>query len=267
MGRPKIGETVAVCFFTKALRISRFVSGFWSASRCRIIDMDIREHCISSVFFHVIAVLLLAAISQFHPRVPPALTVSLYEDSSGPMSTAAQAKIEALETAEPATAAEEKAVETTEPPADERVTSEEKPPSVTEPVRAPETPQTAAAGMTVPGQEVTRLARIHHAFAIHAYAFVENASQSIQKALHREIESDPSGGLSEGTAEVMLYFNDEGGLGGISGATSSEKLQSLLGRLDWKSVPLPGDYRLKMKGLHVKIKIDRGEPSLFLTVL
>ncbi len=50
---------------------------------------------------------------------------------------------------------------------------------------------------------------------------------------------DPSGGLSEGTAEVMLYFSDEGGLGEIWGATNSEKLQALLERLDWKSVPRP----------------------------
>ena len=86
---------------------------------------------------------------------------------------------------------------------------------------------------TVPsdfGLGMTGLARMHHIIAIHKRALVETASQSIQKALHREIASDPSGGLNEGTAEITLYFSQKGGIDEIWGSSVSEKLQAALER-------------------------------------
>jgi len=75
--------------------------------------MNIKEQCISSVFVHLIAVLLLAAVSQFHPKAPPALTVALYEDNPGLTTDASQTRTDAqIKTAKPAEAAEERAVET-----------------------------------------------------------------------------------------------------------------------------------------------------------
>jgi len=232
--------------------------------------MGIREHYVSSVFFHFIGILFWAAIAQFHPKVYPVLTVSLHEDSARPMAKAAQAKTEEpMEPEEPGMAASagEKHAEPTVPLPEESVSAEQTSLSLAEPAGVPETPETAAPGLADQGREMSKLAQIHHAFATHTYTFVENASRSIQAALHREIASGPAGELSEGTAEVLLYFNDEGGLREIWGATTSEKLHVLLDRLDWKSIPLPGTYRLRMKSLHVKIKIDRGEPSLVLTGL
>jgi hypothetical protein len=111
------------------------------------------------------------------------------------------------------------------------------------------------------------LAQVHHAYFTQARAFMDDFSQSIQKGLLKAIENNQAGGLREGTAEVSFLFNDEGGIGEVWGATNSEVLESALNRLDWQTIPLPGTFRLKIKGLHVRIRIEGGEPFLSFTVL
>ncbi len=125
----------------------------------------------------------------------------------------------------------------------------------------------AASDMPGPAQDSVWLAQIHHKYFAQAGAFMDNLSQSIKKGLNREIEMDTTGGLREGAAQVTFYFNDEGGLGEIWGATDSLVLKSALNRLNWLAVPLPGDYRLRIKGLLVKITIVNGEPALAVSML
>ncbi len=96
---------------------------------------------------------------------------------------------------------------------------------------------------------------------------MDNLSQSIKQGLRKEIETDASGVLREGTAQVTYYFNDEGGLGEIWGATDSLELKSALNHLEWRTFPLPGPYKLRIKGLLVKIRITDGEPTLSVTML
>lgn len=158
-------------------------------------------------------------------------------------------------------------VDTDETPLQEKVTTAEKPEEISPPEKIPEAQEPAATGMSGTSQETMWLAQIHHAYLMQTRVFMDNFSQSIREGLLKAIESDPAGGLREGTAEVTFFFNDEGGFGEVWGATNSEVLKSVLNRLDWQSVPLPGSYRLKLKGLHVKISIEKGEPSLSFTVL
>lgn len=232
--------------------------------------MDIREQCIFSLFFHVIAVLLLAAVSQNHLSSPDALTVSLYSDNVGKASIAEKTKAgETRETAKSAIPAVEvkTASETAEGLAAPELTAEEKPAAGSEPEKATESPQTASGGSLPPTQEEIWLAHIHRVHMMHASVFMENASQNVQKALRKEIENDPSGALRDGTAEVIFYFNDQGDIGEIWGTSDSEKLESVLRGLNWRSIPVPADYRLRMRGLNIQIKIVQGEPSLLVSML
>jgi hypothetical protein len=232
--------------------------------------MSIREHCISSLFFHVIGILLVAAAlshsqtSGFH-----ALKVSLSPTSPG--MTAATTPSKAKEARESAAAASPAAVEEEavlgESPSEARTAAEERPSGASEPMKEAEVSQATPPAVAGPGQDLSGLAVLHHIYAVHTRVFVEKAALSLQEALHKEIEGDLSGTLRNGTAEVMFYFNDAGGIAEVRGSSSSDDLMSALGRLDWQSVPAPGAYRLKMKGLHVMIKIDRGEPSFFFTAL
>lgn len=231
--------------------------------------MDIKEHYISSLFFHVIVLLLAAAVSQPHLRDTSTLAISLSADTYGNDSKIRQAQF--TETQEspssPPISVEKTAVETVETPLEKKVAEEEKPEAVPEPVKAPDASRQVFSGISEKRQDAMWLAQIHHAYAADARAFVDNVTQSIQVGLLREIEHSRSTGLHEGTAYVTFYFNDEGGLGEIWGATNSEELESALNRLDWGSVPLPGAYRLKMKGLQVRIRINRGEPSFSFALL
>ena len=232
--------------------------------------MDFRESCISSFYLHVMAVLFLAAVSQLHMSQPGSLVVSLSADTFEKTSKAGQpisGEVKEVVSQEPPMPAEKETVEKDKNPEDANAVPEEKPAAVQEEERAAENSQMAN---TVPpgvGQDMMELARTHHIIAIHTRAFVETASQSIQKALHTEIASDSSGGLNEGTAEITFYFNEKGGIGEIRGSSDSEKLKAALVRLDWRSVPSPADFRFRMNGLRVSIKIEKGEPALLFNAL
>ncbi len=232
--------------------------------------MDIREHYITSFFFHIIALLIAAAFSQSHLKAPDTLTVSL---SAGPFDQSSVASSDKVKETHEITkltqliSNDNTFVDTDETPLLEKVTAAEKPEEISPPEKIPESQEQAATGISGTSQETVWLAQIHHSYLMQTRVFMDNFSQSIREGLLKAIESDLAGGLREGTAEVTFFFNDEGGFGEVWGATSSEVLKSALNRLDWQSVPLPGAYRLKLKGLHVKISIEKGEPSLSFTVL
>ena len=218
--------------------------------------MDFREFCISSFFVHVMVVLLLAAVSQQHMSQPGGMVVSLSADTFEKTSKADRpiiSEVKEVASTGPPMPAEEETVEKAENPEDANAVPEEK---------ATENSQIANTVTPDAGLNMIELARTQHIIAIHTRAFVETASQSIQKALHKEIVSDPSGGLNEGTAEVTFYFNENGGIGEVWGDSDSEKLKAALAKLDWRSVPSPADFRFRMNGLRVSIKIERGEPAL-----
>src|SRR5574340_829545 len=207
--------------------------------------MDFRESCISSFFVHVCAVLLLAVVSRIPVSQPGSLVVSLSADSFEKTSEAGQSvsgEVKEAASQETAMAAEEAAVEKAENP-EEANAVPEAPPAVPEEQKAAENPQMANAAPPGVGQDMKELARMHHVIAIHKRAFVETASQSIQKSLHKEIASDPSGDLNQGTAEVIFYFNEWGGIGEIWGSSGLEKLQAVLAKPDWQTVPSPADFR------------------------
>jgi hypothetical protein len=231
--------------------------------------MRIGEHCISSLFFHVIGILLVAALSHSQMSGSRALMVSLSLAPPGVTAKTAPAETkearESVAAASP-TAAREEAV-MSESPSDASAAPEERPPAASEPMKEAEVSPSTPPNVAGPGQDFSGLAVLHHIYAVHTRVFVEKAAVSLQKALHKEIEGDLSGTLRDGTAEVMFYFNDAGGIAEVRGSSSSDGLMSALGRVDWQSVPAPGTYRLKMKGLHVMIKIDKGEPSFFFTAL
>jgi len=227
--------------------------------------MSFREHCISSLFFHVIGVLLLGALSYSQMSGPRAMTVSLSTTPHG-----RSAAVKAQETREKAPAAspalaEEEALRTDKTP--EAETAAEENPAASEPEKAAEVSQTAAPGMVAASEQDLSGLALMHLSAIHTRVFMDKAALSLNQAIHKEIDNDLSGTLNDGTAEVIFYFNDAGGIAEVRGSSSSDSLLSALGRLDWQSVPAPGTYRLKMKGLHVIIKIARGEPSFFFTLL
>jgi len=176
-------------------------------------------------------------------------------------------EVEEIATPEPSMEAEEETVKEPENPEDADAPPEEKPAEVPEEQKAVE--NSLASGIEPPGArlDMIELARMQHVIAIHKHAFVETASQSLQKALHNEIASDASGGLNEGTAEITFYFDDKGGIGEVWGSSGSEKLKAALMRVDWLSLPSPADFRFRMNGLRVSVKIEKGEPALEFFVL
>jgi hypothetical protein len=229
--------------------------------------MDFRESCISSFFVHVMAILLLAAVSQVHMSQPASMVVSLSSDTFEKTSKAEEpisGEMKEVASPELPMASEEETIEKAENPEDANAVPEEKPAIVPEEEKTTENPQMAG---TVPPLDMIELARMKRIIAIHKRAFVETASQSVQKALHKEIAGDPSGGLNEGTAEIALYFNEKGGIREVWGGSVSEKLQAALARLDWRTIPSPADFKLRMNGLRVSIKIERGEPTILFSAI
>jgi hypothetical protein len=233
--------------------------------------MDFRESCISSFFVHAIAILLLAAVSQHHLRQPESLVVTLSADTFERALKGGQPDIREVREVtmpQPPVAAEKETTVAAENPEDADVIAEEKPAAVQRDEKAPESSQaTEAVPPPGPGRGIAELARAHHVIAIHTHAFVKSTSQSIQKALSREIAGDPSGGLNEGTAQVTVFFDNKGGIGEVWGSSESEKLKSVIARLDWGTIPSPAAFRLRMNGLRMLIKIEKGEPALYFSAL
>jgi hypothetical protein len=214
--------------------------------------------------------LLAAAFSQSYFGTPDTLAVSLSVDSSEKSSVSGSDKVQVKhEISKPNNHIIHDKISRDKPAPslEEEVTSAEEPGVVSTPEKIPEAQEQVASGMSASREKAMWLAQIHHAYITQTRAFMDGFSQSIQKGLLKAIESNRVGGLHEGTAEVTFFFNDEGGMGEVWGATNSEVLESALNRLDWQSVPLPGAFRLKIKGLHVMIRIEKGEPFLSFTVL
>jgi len=198
------------------------------------------------------------------------MAVSLSADSIKQSSAAASAKVQEIhEVISPIKQIinDKIPAESTEPPLEEGVSVGEERATVSTTEKFPEALEQAATGIPDPREEAIWLAQIHHSYITQTRAFMDNFLQSIEKGLSKAIESNQAGSLREGTGEVTFYFNDEGGIGEVWGATNSKVLESALNRLDWRSVPLPGEFRLRITGLRVKIRIHAGEPSLSFTVL
>ena len=233
--------------------------------------MDFRDSCISSFFLHTITILLLAVVSQYNLKQYDSLVVTLSAETftrtiSGEQPGVDQAQ-EVIRPEQPVPAREE-IVARQEEPDDASVISEEEPAEMPETAQPPEeAPQVTNAVPPGSGQDTMALARMQHLVAIHTRVFVETTAQSIQRALRQEIASESSSGLNEGSAQLTFYFNDKGGIGEVWGSSDSEKLKTVLARIDWKTMPSPGDFRFKMDGLRVGIKIEQGEPALFFFAL
>ncbi len=231
--------------------------------------MDIRDHYITSFFFHIIALLLAAALSRTHSMPTDAFAVSLSADTFGKSSVPAQEKMKGPEVAKPVEPVPSKDISPAEAEnsVKEETPAEEKSESTSPTGKISEVSPPATTGIPGAAQDATWLAQIHHTYYSQAGAFMANLSQTIEKDLRREIEISSKGTLLEGTAAVTFYFNNEGGLGEIWGATNSAELKSALNHLDWLAVPLPGSYSLRIKRLLVKIKIANGEPTLTVNIL
>jgi hypothetical protein len=66
----------------------------------------------------------------------------------------------------------------------------------------------------------------------------------------------------EASADITFYFDKEGAFREVSVASDSDQLLSVLERIDWRSVPSPTAYMLRMRGLTMQLRIVKGEPSL-----
>ena len=71
----------------------------------------------------------------------------------------------------------------------------------------------------------------------------------------------------KGPLKSRFHYDDKGGIGEIWGSSESEKLKSVIARLDWGAIPSPAAFRLRMNGLRMVIKIEKGEPALFFSAL
>lgn len=232
--------------------------------------MEFKESCISSIFLHAIAVLLVAAVSQHQVRQVESLVITLSADTFQNTGSSEQAGVDHIQevvSTDPDISVEEQAALREDEPGETSPTAYEKPHEVPEPAQSPEPPQIPDTALPGPVQDNMALARMHQIVFIHARAFVETTSQSIQSALRREIASGLSGGLNEGTAQITFYFDERGGIGEVWGSSDSESLKTLLTRIDWKAMLSPGDFRFKMNGLRVGITIQQGEPSLNFSVM
>ena len=233
--------------------------------------MDFRDSCISSFFLHAITILIVAAVSQHHLKQFESLAVTLSPDTFTRTTSGEQPGVDQVQEAvkpEPLVPDKEEIVVKEEDPQDASLASEEELTEPQEIVQPPEeTPQVTNAVPPGSGQDTMELAGMHHLVAIHTRAFLETTAQSIQRALRQEIASDSFGGLNEGTAQVTFYFNEKGGIDKVWGSSESDKIKTILTRIDWMAMPSPGAFRFKMNGLRVGIKIEQGEPAIFFFAL
>jgi hypothetical protein len=222
--------------------------------------VDLREHYISSFFLHVIGALLMVAASQHQSELPDNFMVSLLVDASGVASQSPD-EVKAITTG-PQTSSEARDPETEAPDVAVEMAGKSVP-AAQEFLSSSEIPQEAAS--VSPGPDMMKTALARKMADIHIRAYVSSASKTLRKSLKQEIESDFSGGMREGSAEIMLYFNDQGEIDEVRGSSSSELLDSALGRLDWGSLSSPKEFRVRLRELIIRLDIINGEPRLTLT--
>ncbi len=230
--------------------------------------MSIKEHYITSFFFHAIVVIIAAAFSQTHLKAPNMLAVSLSADPTETSSATGLPQVQVkheLSKQIYEVPKEKIPAEVTEVSAEDKVMTEKEAVATPKPGGIPE----AAIDISRPDlqQESALLAHMHHAYIMQGRAFMDNFSEALQKSLLKAIESTQAGSIPDDTAEITYYFDDKGDIGEVLGSSKSDVLKSVLNRLEWWSVPLPGEYRLRIKGLQVKVRMESGKPSLTLTVL
>ncbi len=229
--------------------------------------MSIKEHYITSFFFHAIVVIIAAAFSQTHLKAPNMLAVSLSADPTETSSATGlpQVQVKHEPSKQISQVPKEKiATDMTEASAENKVMTEEAA-ATPKPGGIPEA--TVDISRQDPQQESVLLAHMHHAYIMQGRAFMDNFSQAIHNNLLKAIESTQAGSIPDDTAEITYYFDDKGDIGEVLGSSKSDVIKSVLNRLEWWSVPLPGEYRLRIKGLQVKVRMESGKPSLTLTVL
>ncbi len=86
-----------------------------------------------------------------------------------------------------------------------------------------------------------------------------NGMQSKLEALLAEKIKKETGIRYDGTAaKILLSYGPDGKLSGVRISSDSGGLKTLLEGIDWQAVPLPGVYRLSLKGLALNIRIEDG---------
>ena len=224
--------------------------------------MEFREQCISSFFLHAIALLVMAAVAQYHPKVPDSLMVSFAsEQAGGTIAKAQPGAQEVRETDQPAPqqALVQEVAETEEPeePAEEMHEEEPVPTPQNDVAAKPPLPSDTA--LPGPVGNMSALAVYHHIVAMKTRAFVQNTGNTLHSALFREVKDNPSD-IQEGTALITFQFDDQGRLGNVMGSFDQDKLKDLFLKVDWYAIPAPRDFNVKMQGLRLKVTISRSEP-------
>jgi hypothetical protein len=251
------------------------------------IPMSLKESCISSFFIHVVAVLAVLAVSQYHSKMPVNnLVVTLSREKSAPLEENitpvkqdldsrikedlrgegpqsqdnGEGDISADEDSardeapayRDSTADTDSSVQHSAAEHSQRDENMSESPKETE-VR--ETPEGFVAGVS---EEFLR---------VHTMAFAKKTGLSIQSFVQSGMINKKGDNLDGAYARVKLHYDKDGALNTIEVLTNSDTLNSILEHVSWTALPSPSTYFLQYRSLDIRIAIVNGYPFLYVAAL
>lgn len=95
----------------------------------------------------------------------------------------------------------------------------------------------------------------------HSRAFASNVTSVVDSLVNIAFMNKELKNLNGSWAVALLQYTSTGLMGGVVIISESEELKSILGTIDWRTVPLPSTYLLKVKRLEVLVTIENNTPA------
>jgi hypothetical protein len=222
--------------------------------------MNLKESIISSFFFHLILILLMAAVSSFT------------SGPSGGLQNSVQVDLALEEKDLPATrinSADEPPLTSSPPPSEEVSLSSQAVNSL--PEESKETPEpekkdgaiadpakieNAEKPPAQPGGSITMEA-YYQFIMMHKKIFGQKAGETVNELLGEAFKVNKRD-FYGGTATVSLKFGPDGNLSEVLVDSASPELKAFLEEISWVAVPAPAEYSLGFTGVQIEFTVLEG---------
>ncbi len=239
--------------------------------------MGLKESCISSFFIHVVTILTVLAVSQYHSKMLAGnLAVTLSEEDALPKGKSVLVKSPVSEEKhdQQKLASElQNIAAVAEVPA--YGDADSGPDSFSNPASL-DPPQNNWAPAASPTEtESNRLSEGPDSGAndeflkIHAVAFMRKTGLWLQSFVHAGVTDSNSETINGAYARLIVHYGGNGVAKTIDVATNSDGLKTILEQIRWSALPSTTAYLLKYDSLDldIRIAIVNGYPLLYVAAL
>jgi hypothetical protein len=230
--------------------------------------MDIRESIISSFFFHLIFILLMAVVASytagFSRGYQNAISVDLTMEEKDLPDAGPDSAVEPPLTSGPPPSEKaslsSKAVDSPPEESKETPVSEKKTETITDPAKIEnaEKPPAQTKGFT-------SMEAYYQFIMMHKKIFGQKAGARVNELLGEALKVNKRQ-FYGGTAIVSLKFGPDGNLSEVLVDSASPELKAFLEEISWAAVPAPG-YSLGFTGVQIEFTVLEGYMSFKIDTL